>query len=66
MNDRIHMALIIGGSILLATAMYIYFSPFQTCTRVMTGMAFPKGNATPAGRILVTLQCVKNLRGTAL
>jgi hypothetical protein len=33
MNDQIKMGLIIAAAILGATALWIYFSPYQTCVR---------------------------------
>lgn len=40
MSDQIKMGLIIGAAIIIATGMWIYFSPYQTCIRsVQTGNA---------------------------
>lgn len=33
MNSPVKLGLIIGGAILLATGLYIYFSPYQSCVR---------------------------------
>jgi hypothetical protein len=33
MSGYVKMGLLIGGAIIVATAMWIYFSPFQTCIR---------------------------------
>ena len=33
MNNQVKAALIIGGSILVAIGLWIYFSPYQTCVR---------------------------------
>ena len=35
MNNYVKMAIIIGISIILAVAINVYFSPFQTCKREM-------------------------------
>jgi len=34
MSPQVKAALIIAGAIIIATALWIYFSPFQTCVRV--------------------------------
>ena len=33
MIDTLKAALIVGGAILLATALYVYFSPYHSCVR---------------------------------
>lgn len=33
MKDQVKIAVIIGGAIVLATCIYIYFSPYQSCVR---------------------------------
>jgi hypothetical protein len=33
MSGYVKMGLLIGGAIIIATAMWIYFSPLQTCIR---------------------------------
>jgi hypothetical protein len=33
MSGHVKMGLLIGGAIIIATAMWIYFSPMQTCIR---------------------------------
>ena len=33
MSDTLKAALIVGGAILLATALYVYFSPYHSCVR---------------------------------
>ena len=33
MSDTLKAALIIAGAILLATALYVYFSPYHSCVR---------------------------------
>lgn len=33
MSDTIKGALIIGGAIVIAMALYLYYSPYQTCVR---------------------------------
>ena len=33
MSNLVKAALIIGGSILLATGLWIYYSPYHTCVR---------------------------------
>ena len=33
MTDRIKMALIVAGAILISVGAYIYFSPYQSCLR---------------------------------
>ena len=33
MSGHVKGALIIGGAIIVATALWIYFSPYQTCLR---------------------------------
>jgi hypothetical protein len=33
MSEQVKMGLIIGGAIIVAAAIWIYFSPFQTCLR---------------------------------
>jgi len=35
MSGYVIMGLLIGGAIIIATAMWIYFSPFQTCIRTL-------------------------------
>lgn len=37
MSDRIKVALILAGAILVATGAYIYFSPYQSCLRDLRG-----------------------------
>lgn len=37
MSDPVKVALIIGAVILVATSLYIHFSPFQTCVRAGEG-----------------------------
>ncbi|MER9886821.1 hypothetical protein NKJ48_14210 [Mesorhizobium sp. M0114] len=37
MGDQAKAALIIAAAILIATAMYIYFSPYQSCVRAGEG-----------------------------
>jgi len=39
-SDTVKAALIIGGAIIVAMAMWIYFSPYQSCMR--TGMVVGK------------------------
>ena len=34
MSSQVKMGLIIGAAIIIATGMWIYFSPFQTCQRL--------------------------------
>jgi hypothetical protein len=36
MTDTIKAGLIIGAAILLATVLWIYFSPYQSCVRAFT------------------------------
>jgi hypothetical protein len=33
MSGHVKMGLLIGGAIIIATGMWIYFSPLQTCIR---------------------------------
>jgi len=33
MNDRVKSALVIGAAIVIATLLWIYFSPYHTCVR---------------------------------
>jgi hypothetical protein len=33
MSSHVKMGLLIGAAIIIATAMWLYFSPFQTCVR---------------------------------
>ena len=40
MNNPVKLGLIIGAAVLLATGLYIYFSPYQSCVR-----AYDKPNA---------------------
>ena len=37
MTPQVKAALIIAGAIIIATALWIYFSPFQTCMRLEHG-----------------------------
>ena len=36
MSDTLKAGLIVGGAILLATALYVYFSPYRSCVRDAT------------------------------
>jgi hypothetical protein len=38
MSGYVKMGLLIGGAITIATALWIYFSPFQTCVRAVMSM----------------------------
>lgn len=40
MNDNVKIAITIAVAIVLATGLYVYFSPYQTCVR-----SFPDGFA---------------------
>jgi hypothetical protein len=33
MTDRVKAAIILGSAIIIATLLWIYFSPYQTCVR---------------------------------
>lgn len=37
MNDNVKIALILAVTVILAEAIWIYFSPFQACVRSMGG-----------------------------
>ena len=37
MNDNVKIALILAVTVILAEAIWIYFSPFQACVRNMYG-----------------------------
>ena len=36
MSPQVKAALIVAGAIVIATALWIYFSPFQTCLRAFS------------------------------
>jgi len=38
MSGYVKMGLLIGGAIIIATAMWIYFSPLQTCIRAQVAL----------------------------
>ena len=38
MSGYVKMGLLIGGAITIATSLWIYFSPFQTCVRAVMSM----------------------------
>ncbi|HEY5305693.1 MAG TPA: hypothetical protein VIJ52_03365 [Pseudolabrys sp.] len=45
MSGHVKMGLLIGGAIIAATAIWIYFSPFQTCVRAYAASGIPQGGA---------------------
>ena len=53
MSDTLKAGLIVGGAILLATALYVYFSPYQSCVRGTTNV-----------RGSVALVCARAVSGT--
>jgi hypothetical protein len=53
MSGYVKMGLLIGGAIIAATAMWIYFSPLQTCIRaaVANGNSQTVAEGYCAGRV---------------
>ena len=61
MTPQVKAALIIAGAIIIATALWIYFSPFQTCVRAQTAPWEDQGSDTP--KRLAVGTCVRVLGG---
>ncbi len=40
MSDAVKVAVIVAVGLVLATAIYVYFSPYQSCVRSGEGAAF--------------------------
>lgn len=45
MNDKTKVAWIVGGAIIVAIGLYVYFSPYQTCVRSLAGRNVNAGYA---------------------
>ena len=42
MTPEVKAALIVAGAIIIATALWIYFSPLQTCVRLARANNYPE------------------------
>ena len=47
MSDIVKASLVVAGTVLLAVALYIYFSPYQSCVRAQTQMWAKQGESNP-------------------
>ncbi len=47
MSDIVKAYLIVAGAVLFAVALYIYFSPYQSCVRAQTQMWAKQGEPNP-------------------
>lgn len=45
MSDGVKIGLLIAAAALVATVLYIYFSPYQTCIRTLKGRGFASDDA---------------------
>jgi hypothetical protein len=59
MSGHVKMGLLIGGAILIATGVWIYFSPYQTCVRATVAFYDQmKRNYDPStARMMAEMSC---------
>ena len=62
MTPQVKVALIIAGAILIATALWIYFSPFQSCVRARTQVLEEQGVDIP--KRVAVVECASLVGGS--
>jgi hypothetical protein len=67
MSDQIKMSLIIGSAIIVATGIWIYFSPFQICVRGWTSFYASNNKDWDEENIRLTAigTCMKRMAGNS-